>query len=105
MDNIVDMSEMKPLCKLCRVRHWTYDRHGEAKPTERLEMAGEKSRGEIARFYFGRGLTPGLAEPLREQAGVTSSESTTRKRGRPRKWAGEAEKKAAYRARVRGKKA
>ncbi len=88
---------MKPTCKLCETRHWTYEAHGSG--SEKVRELGESVLGYEKRI-------PVFPDPNPPESVTTATEgplvyvsANKRTRGRPRKWASEAERKRAYRGR------
>jgi hypothetical protein len=98
-----------PICKVCGSPHWTYEEH---KPTTALEevrklgadvlrndalpaMPVETIPVRVAATVVDYVPTPPPDVPLNP----TISGRNKRTRGRPRKWASEAERKRAYRSR------
>ncbi len=95
-----------PTCKLCKSPHWTYEAH---KPTAALEEVRQVGAGVLG--YEKRIVT--FPDPNPPESVTTTTEGplvfvplnqtlngrNKRTRGRPRKWASEAERKRAYRQR------
>ena len=104
---------MKPNCKLCGTRHWTYEDHYTATSAGRVPeyvremvvgaMGYEKRIPVFPDLNPPESVTTATEGPLVYVPANKRTEPLTgrnkRTRGRPRKWASEAERKRAYRRR------
>jgi hypothetical protein len=93
-----------PICKLCGTRHWTYDAHT-IKETCVPEYVKEMARGVVG-LSEGAKARDAEVPNIRAMGDDTQNNRTEmnkrtnkRTRGRPRKWASEAERLRAYRER------
>ncbi len=87
-----------PNCKLCESRHWTYDPHavGSDKVRELGALVLRKTKPEVILGAGGRDFKMSPPDvPLNQPLNGRNK----RTRGRPKKWASEAERKRAYRSR------
>ena len=87
-----------PICKLCGKAHWTYEEHAVMEPSV-PEYVKEMAKGAMG---VHQGPPPELGGlPIKRTETITgrTDEPNKRTRGRPKKWASEAERKRAYRER------
>ena len=96
---------MKPKCKLCGSLHWTYEEHAITSGSEEARKVGASVLGYEKRIAV-------FPDPNPPETTTTTTDGpmvikrtepitgrNKRTRGRPRKWASEAERKKAYRSR------
>ncbi len=96
-----------PTCKLCESRHWLDEGHKPTAALEAVQKVGADVLGHEKRFLVfpdpnpPESVTTTTDEPMVINRTEPISGRNKRTRGRPRKWASEAERKKAYRGRSR----
>ncbi len=98
---------MKPTCKLCETRHWTYEEHGSG--PEKVREVGEgvlrntvTKRAPVTKPVLSDGAEAAFAvgtAPNVRGTGGSSAPSPSAGRGRPKKHKSNAERQRAYRRR------
>lgn len=84
-----------PICKLCKSPHWTYEDHHTGTSAITPDYVKEMAKGAMGVHQGPPTQLGGL--PINRTEPLTGRNKRTR--GRPRKWASEAERKKAYRER------
>ncbi len=96
-----------PKCKLCEKAHWPYEEHDTLEEVRKLgaDVLGKVMPADPARGIpradvqlGGMGRDFRMSPPANKRTEPINGQNK-RTRGRPRKWASEAERKRAYRSR------
>ena len=85
-----------PICKLCKSPHWLDEEHKDTE-TEVPAYVKEMAKGAMGRETITQSYEPPVIATINRTE--KNNRTNKRTRGRPKKWASEAERQRAYRER------